>query len=46
MEQAKKVEEYKKNLTEVQKIAMEIAKKHLGSSFDLEKSNGFLKVNK
>jgi len=38
-----KVSEYVQSLTEIEKIAMEIAKKHLGSSFDIKKSNGFLK---
>lgn len=37
-----KMEEYKKSLTEIQKLALEIAEKHLGSSFDLSKSNGYL----
>jgi hypothetical protein len=38
-----KVEEYIKTLTETEKLAMEIAKRHLGSSFDISKSTGFLK---
>jgi len=38
-----KVSEYVQSLKEIEKIAMEIAKKHLGSSFDIKKSNGFLK---
>lgn len=37
-----KVAEYVQSLTEIEKLAMEIAKKHLGSSFDIKKSNGFL----
>ena len=36
------VEKYKSTLTETEKIAMEIAEKHMGSSFDIRKSNGFL----
>ena len=36
-----KVGEYVRSLTEIEKLAMEIAKKHLGSSFDIKKSNGF-----
>ena len=36
------IEEYISQLTEVEKIAYEIAKEHLGSSFTLEKSVGFL----
>ena len=36
-------EEYEESLTETEKLAMEIAKQHLGSSFDISKSNGFLK---
>jgi hypothetical protein len=36
-------EEYIETLTEIEKLAMEIAKQHLGSSFDISKSNGFLK---
>jgi len=42
MESDTKMEEYKKSLTEIQKLALEIAEKHLGSSFDLSKSNGYL----
>ena len=38
-----KVADYVKSLTEIEKIAMNIAKKQLGSSFDIKKSNGFLK---
>jgi hypothetical protein len=37
----KKVQEYIKTLTEMERITLEIAKKHLGSSFDITKSNGF-----
>ena len=36
-------EEYIETLTDLEKLAMEIAKQHLGSSFDISKSNGFLK---
>lgn len=36
-------EEYLKTLSEKERQAYEIAKDHLGSSFDLVKSNGFLK---
>lgn len=36
-------EEYLKTLSEKERKAYEIAKDHLGSSFDLVKSNGFLK---
>ena len=33
----------RKPLTEIEKVAYKIAKKHLGSSFDIKKSNGFQK---
>ena len=33
--------EYISQLTEVEKIAYEIAKEHLGSSFNIKRSNGF-----
>ena len=39
----KHIEEFLKNLTEKETIAYEIAKDMLGSSFDVEKSIGFLK---
>lgn len=39
----KKPEKAKRTLTEIERIAYEIAKKHLGSSFDIKKSNGFSK---
>lgn len=39
-------EEYLKTLSEKERKAYEIAKDHLGSSFDLVKSNGFLKWKK
>jgi hypothetical protein len=35
------IEEYISQLTEVEKIAYEIAKEHLGSSFNIKRSNGF-----
>ena len=34
--------EYIQSLTEIERLTMEIAKKHLGSSFDIKKSNGYL----
>ena len=34
-------EEYIESLTEIERIAYEIAKKHLGSSFDIVRTNGF-----
>jgi len=37
------VEEYFKILTDKEKKALEIAKKQLGSSFDIYKSIGFIK---
>ena len=39
-------EEYLKTLSEKERKAYEIAKDHLGSSFDLVKSNGFLRWKK
>jgi len=38
----KKIEEYLDSLNELEKKALIIAKKQLGSSFDIEKSNGYL----
>lgn len=35
-------EEYVKQLNEKEKMALKIAQEHLGSSFNLEKSIGFL----
>lgn len=35
------VEAYIKQLSEKEKIVFEIAKKHLETSFDISKSNGF-----
>lgn len=40
------VEAYLKQLSEVEKIAYHIAKKNLESSFDVEKSIGFLEYLK
>lgn len=37
--------EYVENLTEKEKVALEIAKRMLGSSFDLKKSIGYIKKN-
>ena len=42
MEQESLTEQYLKSLTEKERMAYEIAKDHLGSSFELEKSNGFI----
>ena len=36
------LDEYLKSLTEKEYKAYEIAKSHLGTSFDLKKSNGYL----
>jgi hypothetical protein len=36
-----KMEEYISQLSEVEKIAYEIAKEHLVSSFNIRRSNGF-----
>ena len=36
------IDEYIEQLTEIEKIVYEIAIEHLGSSFDIEKSIGFL----
>ena len=38
----KKIKEYLDSLNELEKKALIIAKKQLGSSFDIEKSNGYL----
>lgn len=43
MEQEPLTEQYLKTLTEKELMAYKIAKDHLGSSFELEKSNGFIK---
>jgi hypothetical protein len=37
------IEKYFKSLSEKEKKAYEIAKSHLGMSFQIEKSNGFIK---
>lgn len=37
-----KIEEYLSSLNEQERIVFNIAKEHLGSSFDIEKSIGFL----
>jgi len=34
--------DFLEQLTDIQKIAYNIAKEHLGSSFDIVKSNGFI----
>ena len=36
------IEQYIKSLSEKERMAYEIAKSHLGSTFSLEKSNGYL----
>jgi hypothetical protein len=43
MEQETLSEQYLKTLSEKERQAYEIAKDHLGSSFELEKSVGYLK---
>jgi hypothetical protein len=40
------LQEYLATLNEKEKKAYEIARDHLGTSFQLEKSNGFLKWKK
>ena len=37
------IEEYIKSLTKIEKLAMKIAEEDLGTSFNIEKSIGFLK---
>lgn len=37
------MKEYYESLTEFEKHGMRIAKQHLGSSFDLKRSSGFMK---
>ena len=39
----KEIDDYIKSLSEIEHKAYEIAKEHLGSSFDITKSIGFLK---
>ena len=41
-EQTKRTEDYVKSLPEKERKAYEIAKAHLGSTFSLEKSNGYI----
>ena len=41
-EKVENMERYIQSLTETEKLAMEIARQHLGSSFDITKSVGFL----
>lgn len=41
-QQDQQIEAYLKSLTKKEYQAYEIAKSHLGTSFDLKKSNGFL----
>jgi hypothetical protein len=45
-EQSNQIKEYLISLTEKEKKAYEIAKSHLGMSFQIEKSVGFLKWKK
>ena len=40
-EKSKLLEKYIKQLSEMEKLAMEIAKENLKTSFDIEKSLGF-----
>ena len=44
--QRKQLDEYMKTLTEKERTAYEIARAHLQSSFQLEKSNGFIQWKK
>jgi len=39
------IKEYLESLTETERIALEIARNHLGTSFDISKSIGFLRFN-
>ena len=41
-EQEQQIEAYLKSLTKKEYKAYEIAKSHLGTSFDIKKGNGFL----
>jgi hypothetical protein len=43
MEKEELIKEYINSLPEKEKKAYEIAKEHLGMSFQIEKSNGFIK---
>ena len=42
MESTKTTDDYLKSLSEKERKAYEIAKSHLGSTFSLEKSNGYV----
>jgi hypothetical protein len=42
-EENKQTEEFLKTMTDIQKQALSIAKDHLGTSFDISKSNGYKK---
>jgi len=46
MEQEPLTIQYLKSLNEKERMAYEIAKDHLGSTFSLEKSNGFIEWTK
>lgn len=37
------IQKYVEQMTEQERLVLEIAKEHLGSSFDIEKSIGFVK---
>lgn len=43
MKNNKLIEEYINSLSDIEKKALEIAKKNLETSFNIEKSNGFIK---
>jgi hypothetical protein len=42
-EESKQTEEFLKTMTDIQKQALSIAKDHLGTPFDISKSNGYKK---
>ncbi len=42
-EHTEHTEDYIKQLTQIEESAYKIAKSHLGTSFNLKKSNGYLK---
>ena len=46
MENTQLIEKYIQSLNEKEKQAIEIAKNHLESSFDIEKSIGFIEFKK
>lgn len=46
LEESNQIEKYLISLTEKEKKAYEIAKSHLGMSFQIEKSVGFIKWKK